>query len=127
MAKGLNRKERKINNANVALRQTTSKTTQKYFLEKRVKRYVMASVDTGQYLVVIPGKHQYVFTKNIIQATKCKTPFDAKTVIRDYHIDTGDIEFNLVVVPLEITYELINETISPSIEDSDYWEDLSHG
>lgn len=127
MAKGLNRKERKAKGDSIPLRSTVSKVPQKKYLEKKIRRYIMASADTGQYLVVIPGKHRYLFTKNIIQATKCMTPFDAKTVIRDYHIDTGDMEFAIVVIPLEITYELINKTISSSIEDSDYLEDLCRG
>lgn len=134
MAKGLNRKERssldkykpaEIPTKTINKYQRESVKTPKKYLEKQVKRYVMASPDTGQYLVVVPGKHQYMFTNNIIKATKCQSTFDAKTVIRDYHLETGD-NFDLVVIPLEITYELINETIDSTLSDESYWEDVSN-
>lgn len=125
MAKGFKGKARRRRPKieNTATKNTAVIPTKKY-LEKRVKRYVMASVDTGQYLVVIPVKNQYIFTNNIIQATKCRNAFDAKIVIRDYHHDTGD-DFDLVVIPLEITYELINETIDSSIANEEYLEDIN--
>ena len=96
---------------------------QQKYLEKQIRRYVIASPDTGQYLIVVPGRHQYMFTNNIIKATKCSSAFDAKTVIRDYPIDTGD-NLDLVVIPLEITYELINETIDSSFSNEDIWKDV---
>jgi len=127
MAKGNNRKERKRGlRAELPIYEDApiGIMPQKY-LEKRVKRYVMAVVDNGQYLMVVPGRHQYMFTKNIIEATKCMAAFDAKCIINDYHRDTGDVELDLVVIPLEITYKLINETISSSVDIQGYMEDIS--
>lgn len=128
MAKGNNRKERKRRlRAELPIYEDAPLGIMpKKYLEKRVKRYVMATVDTGQYLVVIPGKNQYMFTNNIIRATKCESAFDAKTVIRDYYTDTGDIKLDMVVIPLEITYELINETVDSSIDDGEYMEDINN-
>lgn len=126
MAKGNNRKERKRGlRAELPIYNDAFIMPKKY-LEKRVKRYVMAAVDNGQYLVIIPGRNQYMFTKDIIKATKCQSSFDAKCVIRDYHHDTGDTELDLIVIPLEITYELINETVDSSIDDGEYMEDINN-
>lgn len=122
MAKGLNRKERK-RGCNVPVQPTVPKMPRKH-LEKKIRRYVIASPDSGQYLIKKPGRPIYNFTNNIIRATKCESELDAKFVIQCYYIDTHD-NYDLVAIPLDITYELINEIIDEDLTVEEYWEDLN--
>ena len=78
------------------------------YLEKRIRKYVIASPDYGSYLQKISLGTQYSFTNNIDVATKIKNRYDANFIIRCYHNDTGD-NLDLVVIPVDVTYELINE------------------
>lgn len=82
---------------------------QKY-IEKKEKKYVMASPDYGSYLqkVGFGSNPRYKFTTDIVVATKTNTKNDAKYLIHCYQDDTGD-DLDLVVIPVEVTYELINE------------------
>lgn len=125
MAKGLNRKHREKKLNTVILHEKPVALDNKKYLEKKLHRYVIASPDTGYYLVKTGfGKApSYEFSKSIVKATKVSSVIDAKFVIECYHKDTGDT-MDLVGIPLEITYELINETICGEISDEDYWKDL---
>lgn len=83
----------------------------KKFLEKVLYRYVIVSPDTCQYLVS-HVKDKYWFTDNISQATKFTDSLDADWMIRVYHDEVGKID--LTIVPVEITYELIDQTVERS-------------
>ena len=108
MAKGLNRKNRgQRRNANIIEQPMIVKP--KKHLEKKVRVYVVADPETGQYLYKKPAQEIYHFVKDIAQSTKCESRNIAHFVMQCYRQDTGD-NLDLVVIPLEITYELINES-----------------
>lgn len=108
MAKGLNRKNRgQRRNANIIEQPITVKP--KKHLEKRVRVYIVADPDSGQYLYKKPGYDQYHFFKDVSKSTKSEDRSMAHFLIECYHEDTRD-NMDLVVIPLEITYELINES-----------------
>ena len=108
MAKGLNRKNRgQRRNANIIEQPMIAKP--KKHLEKKVRVYVVADPESGQYLYKKPAQEIYHFVKDIAQSTKCESRNIAHFVMQCYRQDTGD-NLDLVVIPLEITYELINES-----------------
>ena len=108
MAKGLNRKNRgQRRNANIIEQPMIVKP--KKHLEKKVRVYVVADPESGQYLYKKPAQEIYHFVKDIAQSTKCESRNIAHFVMQCYRQDTGD-NLDLVVIPLEITYELINES-----------------
>ena len=78
--------------------------------EKRIKRYVIASFDSPTlYLYRLPGcSDQYAFTQNIDYAVKTVNQTDALLIKNDYLCQNG-IQLDLVVLPINIVYELINE------------------
>lgn len=80
---------------------------QKKFLEKKRRKYVIATLDTPTlYLISLNG--QYCFTQDIERATKTMTRGISEYIKREFYYNTG-VNFDLVVIPLEITYELIEE------------------
>ena len=108
MAKGLNRKNRgQRRNANIIEQPMIVKP--KKHLEKKVRVYVVADPESGQYLYKKPAQEIYHFVKDIAQSTKCESRNIAHFIMQCYRQDTGD-NLDLVVIPLEITYELINES-----------------
>lgn len=78
-------------------------------LEKSIVKYVIATLDTPTfYLHKALQRSDYNFTDNIEAATKCADKNIANTVVEYYRLETGD-NTDLVVVPLEISYCLVNE------------------
>lgn len=72
-------------------------------LEKQVIKYVIATLDTPtEYLITREGKNS--LTDNIIRATKTTSKNVAKDIANGINMD-------LVVVPVEISYSLIDETV----------------
>lgn len=72
-------------------------------LEKQVIKYVIATLDTPtEYLITREGKNS--LTDNIIRATKTTSKNVAKDIANGINMD-------LVVIPVEISYSLINETV----------------
>lgn len=115
MAKGLNRKNRgQRRNANIIEQPITVKP--KKYLEKRVRVYIVADPESGQYLYKKPGYDQYHFFKDVSKSTKTEDRSMAQFLIECYHSDTQDF-IDLVVIPLEITYELINESDNTNYEE----------
>lgn len=79
--------------------------------EKVIKKYVIATLDNPtQYLVKIPQKPEYLFTEDIEKATKTTSKKLANTILDYFYYDTNLRGMELVIVPIEITYEIINET-----------------
>lgn len=80
------------------------------YLEKKIKKYIIATLGNPTlYLKKIPSKKEYIFSEDIEYATKAMSKNVAEQIKKYYYIDTGsDIE--LVVLPVDITYELIDET-----------------
>lgn len=80
------------------------------YLEKKIRKYVIATLGYPTlYLKKIPGKEEYMFSEDIEYATKTMNVGLAEQIKNYYYQDIGcDVE--LVIVPVEITYELIDET-----------------
>jgi hypothetical protein len=80
------------------------------YLEKKIRKYVIATFGNPTlYLKKIPGKKEYMFSEDIEYATKTMSVSLAEQIKNYYYQDIGfDVE--LVVVPVDITYELIDET-----------------
>lgn len=76
-------------------------------LEKRDKKYIIGSVEDGSYLVY--KNHKYSFVKNVSYATKFTSRQLAEKYVDFYLIDTMDYQYPLIVIPLEIEYNLIEE------------------
>ena len=79
------------------------------YVEKKITKYVIATID-GKYLKKTPAKKEYYFVDDIELATKAMTKKMINTILDYYYMDTG-LNIELVVVPVNITYELIDETI----------------
>lgn len=73
------------------------------YLEKKNKRYVIATLDVPSRYLRSLTRGQYVFVNEIEAATKTLSSSIAQSVLMDYYRDFGrDIE--MIVVPLEIEY-----------------------
>ncbi len=82
---------------------------QKY-LEKKIIKYVIATLDNPTlYLKKIPAKKEYYFVEDIEVASKTLSKNLANSILQYYYSDTG-LDTELVVVPIEITYEIIDDT-----------------
>ena len=80
----------------------------KKYLEKKIRKYVIATID-GKYLKKTIEKNEYCFVEDIEMATKAITYKTINDILRYYYYDTGT-DIDLVILPIEITYELIDET-----------------
>lgn len=81
----------------------------KKYLEKKIKKYVAATFDTPTlYLKKIPAKPEYCFVEDIELATKTMSKNVMEQIISYYYLDTK-MNITLVAVPVEITYEIIEE------------------
>lgn len=78
------------------------------YKEKTVRKYVIATLDNNtQYLRSLHwGKYTF---SDIEGCSKFNSLKLANEMINYYRSDTNDVETLLVVVPVEITYEIINE------------------
>jgi hypothetical protein len=82
----------------------------KKYLEKKIRKYVIATLDTPTlYLKKIPAKKEYYFVEDIEVATKTMNKQLAESILQYYYSDTG-LNDELVVVPIEITYEIIDDS-----------------
>lgn len=78
------------------------------YTEKEMIKYVIATMD-GKYLKKIPSKKEYYFVDDIEIATKTTSKKMMKQVLEYYYQDTG-MNVDMVIIPVKITYELVNET-----------------
>lgn len=78
------------------------------FLEKKIKKYVIATID-GTYLKKTPSKNEYYFVEDIEVATKAMSKKMMQQILDYYYQDTMT-NIKLLIVPVEITYELIDES-----------------
>lgn len=79
-------------------------------LEKRIRKYVIAALSSPtMYLYKKPGTQEYKFFKDIEKSIKFIDKEDAEDTIRMYQKNVGDVELELVILPLEIDYYLIEE------------------
>lgn len=81
----------------------------KKYLEKKIRKYVIATLDNPTlYLRKTPSENEYCFVEDVEMATKALNATVIKQILQYYHFNTG-LNTELVVIPLEITYELIDE------------------
>jgi len=79
------------------------------YLEKKTRKYVIATLDNPTlYLKKTPAKKEYYFVEDIEVATKTMSKKLANSILSYYYSDTG-LDTELVVVPIEITYEIIDD------------------
>ena len=83
------------------------------FLESVLYRYVIATLDNPTTYLIFKDNH-ISFTKNISRATKTASKTTAETIKDDFYTYTGKTDIELVVLPIKISYELIQE--EPIIE-----------
>ena len=82
------------------------------YIEKKEKRYIIAGLDAEGntvYLRYLLGK-KWELTPNIERASKMHKRSFAKDVLDMYYHDCPGLTDKWVIVPLIITYELVNET-----------------
>ena len=77
------------------------------FQEKKARKYVIATLDTPTMYIHSLRWSKYELTSNIELATKALSRGLAKDIKGDY-LRNNPYE-DLVIIPVEITYELINE------------------
>ena len=80
------------------------------YLEKKIIKYVAATLDNPTlYLKKTPAKQEYCFVEDIEMATKSLSKKLMNQIISYYYLDTR-MDIGLVAVPVEITYEIIDDT-----------------
>ena len=77
------------------------------FLEKKIRRYVIATLSSS--FLSRNSMNKTYFFADIDKAIKFNNKNIANTYINYYRHDTGDLELELVVIPVDISYELIQE------------------
>lgn len=81
----------------------------KKYLEKKIRKYVIATLDNPTlYLKKTPAKNEYFFVEDIEVATKTINRNLAHSILNYYYSDTG-MNNELIVIPIEITYEIIDD------------------
>lgn len=89
--------------------------------EKKIRKYIIATVtDPVTFLYKRPGKPEYNFFKDVEKSIKFVSRQDAQDTINMYKWHTSDNELDLVVIPVDITYELIEEQENPNSEKDCY-------
>lgn len=80
------------------------------YLEKKDRKYVIATITKPtMYLKKELGKCEYSFVEDISIATKAMKEIVMEQVLNYFRIDTG-LDTDLIIVPIDITYEIIEET-----------------
>ena len=78
------------------------------YLEGTLKRYVVATLDNPTtYLVFRDGN--ITFTTQMYRATKTVGRITANAIKNEFYAYTGRTDIELVVLPIQISYEIINE------------------
>ena len=81
----------------------------KKYLEKTTTKYVIATLGSPtMYLKKTPAKNEYCFVEDIEIATKSMSNVTGDQILKYFYLDTG-LDIELVVVPVEITYEIIDD------------------
>lgn len=80
------------------------------YIEKQLKRYVIATLDNpAQYLIVEDG--EVSLTKDIVRCTKAVSKSTAEYMRNLFYTKTGQNDVELVIIPLDIIYELVREGV----------------
>lgn len=76
------------------------------YKEKEIKKYVIADLSYPTNYLYMPQKTSYCFIDNISVSTKFVSKNIAKEICNECRLNFG---IDLVVVPIMITYEIIEE------------------
>ena len=85
------------------------KNNENKYMDKKIRKYVIATTD-GKYLRKDMLSGKYYFIEDIEAATKAERLSVAKDFLKYYYFDTNMLNNELVIIPVDITYELIDET-----------------
>jgi len=81
------------------------------YKEKVIRRYVIATLDNPTlYLKKTLQKAEYSFVEDITMATKTHSRKTADTILNYFYSDTNLRDIELVIIPVEITYEILDES-----------------
>jgi hypothetical protein len=84
------------------------------YTENILNRFVVATLETHtRYLVFKDDK--ILFTNNIARSTKSVSRATARTIRDEFYSYTGMTDIDLVILPVKITYEIVQEE-EPMIE-----------
>ena len=78
------------------------------YLEGTLERYVIATLDNPTTYLVFKDDN-ITFTRQLYRATKTAGRNTANTIKNEFYAYTGRTDIDLVVLPIRITYEIINE------------------
>jgi hypothetical protein len=94
----------------------------KKHLENVLDRFVIATLETPTRYLVLKD-NSITFTNNIARCTKSVSKTTARTIRDEFYVYTGMSDIGLVILPIKISYEIIQEE-EPMIEGA-YCEVLS--
>ena len=80
----------------------------KNYLEKTLNRYVIATLETPTRYLVFKDNN-ITFTKHIAKSTKSASKNTARTIKDEFYAYTGMTDIELVILPVKISYEIIQE------------------
>lgn len=80
----------------------------KSHLESVLDRYVIATLDSPTSYLIFKDDN-ISFTKHISRATKTAGKATATTLKKDFYAYTGRTDIDLVILPIRISYELLEE------------------
>ena len=78
------------------------------YLEKILNRYVIATLETPTRYLIFKDNN-IAFTKHIAQSTKSVSKNTARTIRDEFYVYTGMTDIELVILPIKISYEIIQE------------------
>lgn len=86
----------------------------KNHLENVLGRFVIATLETPTRYLVFKDNN-ITFTNNIARCTKSVSKTTARTIRDEFYAYTGMSDIELVILPIKISYEIIQEE-EPMIE-----------
>ena len=75
--------------------------------QKKIRRYVIATLDIPTFYLQYKCKGKWQFNADIENATKTLSKNLAKELLSLYYQDTGRYHDELVIVPIEISYDIL--------------------
>lgn len=78
------------------------------YLENVLNRFVIATLETPTRYLVFKDNN-ITFTKHIAKSTKAASRNTARTIRDEFYAYTGMTEIELVILPVKISYEIIQE------------------
>lgn len=80
---------------------------EKRYPQKKIRRYVIATLDIPTFYLQYKGRGKWRFVTDIENTTKTVSKNLAIELINLYYHDTNRINDELVTVPIEISYDIL--------------------